>query len=161
MVIKLLSEMEPEEKGRIARVGGRRGIRQRLLDMGVVSGAMIEVQRVAPLGDPIEVKVMGYDLALRKEEAANIQVDVMYLKRDMMPLSMATQGDTVEVAMVRAGWGLQRRLADMGLTPGVKVSLLSSHKPGPVVIDVRGSRLALGYGVAHKIMVVAGESQGK
>ncbi|MFC1941819.1 ferrous iron transport protein A [Chloroflexota bacterium] len=160
MVIKPLSELEPHERGKIVKVGGVGGIKRRLLDMGVVSGSAVEMKRVAPLGDPVEIKVRGYDLALRKAEAANIQVDVTYLKKDLMPLSMASQGDTVEIAMVRAGWSLQRRLADMGLTPGVKVKLLNSGKPGPVVIDVRGSKLALGYGVAHKVMVVAGENQG-
>ena len=79
----------------------------------------------------------------------------------MMPLSMASAGETVEVANVRAGWGLQRRLADMGLTPGVRVRVISSGKPGPVVLDVRGSRLALGHGVAGKIMVVIRGSQDK
>ena len=71
----------------------------------------------------------------------------------MMPLSMVLPGETVEVAAIRVGWGLQRRLADLGLTPGVRVRVVSSGRPGPVVLDVRGSRLALGYGVAHKIMV--------
>ncbi len=79
----------------------------------------------------------------------------------MIPLSLASVGETVEVVAVRAGWGLQRRLADLGLTPGVKVRVISSGKPGPVVLDVRGSRLALGYGVAHRIMVIAGGSQDK
>jgi ferrous iron transport protein A len=79
----------------------------------------------------------------------------------MIPLSMVSTGETVKLAAVRAGWGLQRRLADLGLTPGVRVRIISSGKPGPVVLDVRGSRLALGYGVAHKIMVIAGESQDK
>jgi ferrous iron transport protein A len=76
MLIKPLSELEPREKGRIVKVGGGRGIRRRLLDMGVVSGAMVELQRVAPLGDPVEVRVKGYDLALRLEEAAHIQVEL-------------------------------------------------------------------------------------
>ena len=71
----------------------------------------------------------------------------------MMPLSMVTPGEVVQVVAVRAGWGLQRRLAEMGLNPGVKVRVLNSQRPGPVVIEVRGSRLALGHGVAHKIMV--------
>jgi Fe2+ transport system protein FeoA len=66
---------------------------------------------------------------------------------------MASSGDEVEVIAVRAGWGLQRRLADMGLTPGVQVRVINSQRPGPVVIDLRGSRLALGHGVAHKVMV--------
>ena len=76
MVTKPLSELEPQEKGKIVKVGGKKGIRRRLIDMGVVRGAMVEVQRVAPLGDPIEIRVKGYDLALRKEEAANIQVEL-------------------------------------------------------------------------------------
>ena len=71
----------------------------------------------------------------------------------MIPLSMASAGEPVKVVAVRAGWGLQRRLADMGLTPGVQVKVINSQRPGPVVIDLRDSRLALGHGVAHKIMV--------
>ena len=71
----------------------------------------------------------------------------------MMPLSMTSSGETVKVSAVKAGWGLQRRLADLGLTPGVKVRVISINKPGQVILDVRGSRLALGHGVAHKIMV--------
>ena len=76
MVNKPLEEMEPNEKGRIIKVGGRKGIRRRLLDMGVVAGAEIMVQRVAPLGDPVEIRIKGYDLALRREEAANIQIEL-------------------------------------------------------------------------------------
>ena len=71
----------------------------------------------------------------------------------MMPLSMVSPGEVVQVAAVRAGWGLQRRLAEMGLNPGVQVRVINSQRPGPVVLDVRGSRLALGHGIAHKIMV--------
>ena len=71
----------------------------------------------------------------------------------MMPLSMVSQGEQVQVVAIRAGWGLQRRLAEMGLNPGVQIRVMNSQRPGPVVIDVRGSRLALGYGIAHKIMV--------
>lgn len=161
MAIKTIREMKPLEKGRIVKVGGSGAIRRRLLDMGVVAGSEVEVTRVAPLGDPVEIKVRGYDLALRKEEAANIQVEVVYQRSEMMPLSMASSGDTVEVAVVRAGWGLQRRLADLGLIPGVKVRVISRGRPGQVVLDVRGSRLALGHGVANKIMVVARERQDK
>ncbi|MEE9491572.1 MAG: FeoA family protein [Dehalococcoidia bacterium] len=71
----------------------------------------------------------------------------------MMPLSMVQSGESVQVAAIRAGWGLQRRLADMGLTPGVRVKVINSGGRGPVVLDIRGSRLALGHGIAHKIMV--------
>jgi len=76
MSVKPLSELKPQEKGRIVKVGGWGRIRRRLFDMGVVAGAEVEVLRVAPLGDPVEIKVKGYDLALRKKEAGNIQVEL-------------------------------------------------------------------------------------
>ncbi len=70
-----------------------------------------------------------------------------------MPLAMARPGEVVTVIGVRAGWGLQRRLADMGLTPGVQIRVINSQMPGPVLIDLRGTRLALGRGIAQKIIV--------
>ncbi len=76
METKPLSELKPKEKGKIVKVGGKGSVHRRILDMGVVSGTMVEVQRVAPLGDPIEIRVKGYNLTLRKEEAKNIQVEV-------------------------------------------------------------------------------------
>ncbi|MFH1642243.1 MAG: ferrous iron transport protein A [Nanoarchaeota archaeon] len=50
-------------------------IKRRLLDMGLVKGTSIKVERIAPLGDPIEIKVKGYMLSLRKEEAKQIEVE--------------------------------------------------------------------------------------
>ena len=76
MAIKPLSDLKPGQSGVISKVGGSGRAHRRILDMGVVSGTRIEMERVAPLGDPIEVKVKGYHLTLRKEEAANIQVEV-------------------------------------------------------------------------------------
>jgi ferrous iron transport protein A len=64
------------ERSRMARMGGRGSLRRRLLDMGLVPGSEVEMERAAPLGDPIEIKVKGCYLALRKEEAASIQVEV-------------------------------------------------------------------------------------
>ena len=75
MSVKLLNEMQPQEKGRIVSVGGRKSIRRRLMDMGVVKDTEITMQRVAPLGDPVEIKIKGYDLALRLEEAAEIKIE--------------------------------------------------------------------------------------
>jgi Fe2+ transport system protein FeoA len=71
----------------------------------------------------------------------------------MMPLSMVQPGESVQVVGIRAGWGLRRRLAEMGLTAGVTVRVMNRQRHGPVVLDLRGTRLALGHGVAHKIMV--------
>jgi ferrous iron transport protein A len=73
-----------------------------------------------------------------------------------MPLAMVRPGEQVTVIGVRAGWGLQRRLADMGLTPGIQIRAINSQMPGPVLIDLRGSRVALGRGVAQRVMVAAG-----
>ncbi|MFC1871539.1 ferrous iron transport protein A [Chloroflexota bacterium] len=73
----------------------------------------------------------------------------------MMTLSMVSPGETADIASVRAGWGLQRRLAEMGLNPGVSVRVINNQHPGPIVLDVRGSRLALGHGIAHKIFVTS------
>jgi len=77
MSVKMMNELEKGEKGRIVKIGGKGSVHRRLLDMGLVSGTEIEMERVAPLGDPIEIKVKGYNLSLRKEEAASIQVEVI------------------------------------------------------------------------------------
>ena len=148
MVVRPLSELEPPEAGRIVQVGGRAEIRRRLLDMGVVAGAVVEIQRLAPLGDPVEIRIKGYDLAIRKEEAHKIQVEVI-----RGSLARMAAGEKAHIVAVRVGWGMQRRLADLGLTPGTEVRMISSGRPGPVVLEVRGSRLALGQGVAEKLIV--------
>ncbi len=76
MAAKSLAELKPGEKGKIVRVRGKGSVHRRIIDMGVVTGTEVEMQRVAPLGDPIEIKVKGYCLTLRKEEASNIFVEV-------------------------------------------------------------------------------------
>ena len=76
MVVKSLDELKSGEKGKIVRVRGKGSVHRRIIDMGVVTGAEVEMQRVAPLGDPIEIKVKGYCLTLRKEEASNIYVEL-------------------------------------------------------------------------------------
>ncbi|OQY07578.1 MAG: hypothetical protein B6I25_01575 [Planctomycetales bacterium 4572_13] len=67
-----LAEMKPKQKGTVLKMNHRGTVTKRLADMGIGSGALIEVERVAPLGDPIDIKVRGYHLSLRKEEAAAI-----------------------------------------------------------------------------------------
>jgi len=70
-----LSDLTPGAKGKIIKAKGRDAIHRRLLDMGVVSGTEFEVEKKAPLGDPIEIKIMGYHLSLRKYEAETIIVE--------------------------------------------------------------------------------------
>jgi len=73
---KRLSELEPGEKGVISKVVGDREIRRRLLDMGLTRGTEIIVVRRAPLGDPVEFLLKGYNLSLRKRESENVYVFV-------------------------------------------------------------------------------------
>jgi len=75
MSIKTLNQLKPGERATIVKVGGQGPVRRRILDMGVVKGAEIEVVRVAPLGDPVEFLIKGYNLSLRKSEAQQIQVE--------------------------------------------------------------------------------------
>lgn len=76
MAIKMLDELQKGEKGKIIKISGKGSVHQRLLDMGLIPGSDVELQRVAPLGDPIEIRIKGYNLSLRKEEASNIEVEV-------------------------------------------------------------------------------------
>ncbi len=69
-----LRELKPGEKGQIEKVAGGGAVKRRIAEMGVTKGSLVEVIRVAPLGDPIDVKIKGYHLSLRKEEAAGIAV---------------------------------------------------------------------------------------
>lgn len=72
--IKTLAELAPGEKGRVGRVVGHGAIHRRILDMGICKGTLVEVEREAPLGDPIKIKVRGYALSLRKSEAETIEI---------------------------------------------------------------------------------------
>ncbi|WP_456475793.1 FeoA family protein [Candidatus Pyrohabitans sp.] len=71
-----LSNMKPGEKGRVLFINGGGIFLRRLVDMGVVKGVDLTLVRRAPLGDPVEVEVRGYNLTLRKAEAENITVEV-------------------------------------------------------------------------------------
>jgi len=70
-----LDRVTPGHHCRVLRLSGTASIRRRIMDMGVTPGAEIEVERLAPLGDPIEIEVRGYHLSLRKREAAQIVVE--------------------------------------------------------------------------------------
>ncbi len=72
--VTVLSDLKPGDSGHIEKVAGSGAIKRRITDMGFTKGSFIEVVRAAPMGDPIDVKIKGYHLSLRKEEAANISV---------------------------------------------------------------------------------------
>ncbi len=74
---KLLSDFSVSEKGVVKAVSGEGKIRRRLFDMGVTPGAEILLRKKAPLGDPLEVTIRGYELTLRKNEAACVTMEVV------------------------------------------------------------------------------------
>jgi len=69
-----LSALQPGEEATVLRVTAQDGIRQRLLEMGFVRGARLKVEKLAPLGDPMELVIKGYHLSLRRDESACILV---------------------------------------------------------------------------------------
>lgn len=72
---KKLSEFEPDMRGEVKSVKGEGRIRRRLFDMGITPGAHVLMRKKAPLGDPIEINVRGYELTLRVAEAECVIVE--------------------------------------------------------------------------------------
>ncbi|WP_099189839.1 FeoA family protein [Tepidibacter mesophilus] len=70
-----------------------------------------------------------------------------------MPLAMANPGQEVVLQTINWGPKMKKKLQDMGLTPGVKISVISNETNGAFIVNVRGSRLVLGGVVAQQIMV--------
>ena len=71
---KLLSDFAIGESGTVVKVMGEGAIRRRLFDMGITPGAQIYFRKKAPLGDPIEITLRGYELTLRRAEAAFVEM---------------------------------------------------------------------------------------
>lgn len=72
---KRLADLLPGQKGRITEIGGSGDAIRRLMDLGLIRGTVVQLIRSAPLGDPIEVKLRGFMLTLRRAEAELITVD--------------------------------------------------------------------------------------
>ena len=70
-----LDQLPVGQNATITAVGGEGPLRCRLLDMGLIPGTAVTVRKVAPLGDPMELRLRGYELTLRKADAANITVE--------------------------------------------------------------------------------------
>ena len=69
-----MKEVKCGETVRVVRLNGTGALKRRIMDMGLTKGTEIFVRKVAPLGDPIEINLRGYELSLRKNEAENIEV---------------------------------------------------------------------------------------
>ena len=75
-MLKKLDEIEKGETGLVKSVEGDGKIRRRLFDMGVTPGAKVVLRKKAPMGDPIELTIRGYELSLRKAEAKLVNIEV-------------------------------------------------------------------------------------
>ena len=73
--MKTLRETKIGGQARVVKIHGEGAIRRRIMDMGITRGVEIKVIKVAPLGDPLEITVRGYELSLRKADAAMIEVE--------------------------------------------------------------------------------------
>lgn len=73
--MKTLREIKIGSSAKVVKIHGEGAIRRRIMDMGITRGVEIRVRKVAPLGDPLEVTVRGYELSLRKSDAAMIEVE--------------------------------------------------------------------------------------
>lgn len=71
-----LDKLEIGREAVITAVGGEGALRCRLLDMGLIPKTKVMVQKIAPMGDPIQLRIRGYELTIRKEDAGKIEVEV-------------------------------------------------------------------------------------
>lgn len=73
--MKTLKDVRVGDTVKVVKVHGEGAIRRRIMDMGITKGVEIYVRKFAPLGDPIELKLRNYELSLRKEDAAKVEVE--------------------------------------------------------------------------------------
>ena len=73
--MKTLREIKIGGSAKVVKIHGEGAVRRRIMDMGITRGVEIRVRKVAPLGDPLEITVRGYELSLRKADAGMIEVE--------------------------------------------------------------------------------------
>lgn len=73
--MKTLKQVKIGDTARVVKLHGEGAVKRRIMDMGITRGTEVTVRKVAPLGDPVEVTVRGYELSLRKADAEMIEVD--------------------------------------------------------------------------------------
>ncbi|MDY3051648.1 MAG: ferrous iron transport protein A [Ndongobacter sp.] len=73
--MKSILNLKPNETGTILHIHGRGPLKRRFSDMGVTKGTVVQVIKVAPLGDPIQINLKGYELTIRKADAKDIEIE--------------------------------------------------------------------------------------
>lgn len=70
-----LADLKPGQSGKILKINLEGALKRRMMDMGIITGTPVRVEKIAPLGDPIEILIKSYSLSLRKSEADKIEVE--------------------------------------------------------------------------------------
>ncbi|MGF6990988.1 ferrous iron transport protein A [Lachnospiraceae bacterium PM6-15] len=73
--METLKDVRPGQSVSVVKLRGEGALKRRIMDMGITKGTSVYVRKVAPLGDPVEITVRGYELSLRKEDAAMVEVE--------------------------------------------------------------------------------------
>ncbi|MCH3906884.1 MAG: ferrous iron transport protein A [Sphaerochaeta sp.] len=73
--MRTLKDVKVGETVTVVKIHGEGALKQRIMDMGIIKGAKLYIRKVAPLGDPVELTVRGYELSLRKGDSQNIEVE--------------------------------------------------------------------------------------
>jgi len=73
--MKTLKDLKVGESAKVVRLHGQGAVRRRIMDMGITRGTMVRVRKVAPLGDPLELTVRGYELSIRKADAQMVEIE--------------------------------------------------------------------------------------
>ena len=76
--MKTLKQAKVGETVKVVKLTGQGAVKRRIMDMGITKGVEIFIRKVAPLGDPVEVTVRGYELSLRKDDASMIEVELNF-----------------------------------------------------------------------------------
>ena len=164
MKIITLDQLAPGESGRIIKVRGRGAIRRRMVDMGLTSGVVVDMVKISPLGDPVEYRLRGYHLSLRRSEARTIEVEIVgdtiplrewrHYSGSDLPLGRVQSGQRVSITRTRGGSRFQRKVKELGLYPGLDIQVIQNEFPGPLIISLNEeNRLVIGKGLARHILV--------
>ena len=139
--------------------GGRVRSRSRIFGGGSIDHLCKDIEHVH---DDVEHVIKAHRTELEGSAVKHLEEvderlhDLMEHGKDLkavMPLAALSVGDEGEIVEMRGGRGMLQRLSDMGFTPSARVKVLASCPPGPMLIGVRDARIALGRGVAMRIMV--------
>jgi len=73
--MKTLRDLKVGESGKVVKLHGEGAVKRRIMDMGITKGVEVSIRKVAPLGDPVELNVRGYELSIRKADAEMIEIE--------------------------------------------------------------------------------------